>query len=95
MSKYRLPASHDLFQTQTLAELHLEQLEDLWDERRDLERQIEQGGNLHGVHERLAQIRRALGDEMPMDDLVEHWEREIAAGRVPDLDLTIDDVRAR
>ena len=43
VGKYHLPASHDLFQCQTVAELLQEQLEDLYEEVADLERQLDAG----------------------------------------------------
>lgn len=90
MRKYKLPASHDLFLSQTVAELHLEQLEDLYEEREGLERELEAGGGdmsaVRAAQERLEQINRALGEQAG-DDLIDLWEAELAAGRVPNLDM--------
>lgn len=98
MRKYKLPASHDLFQTQTVAELLLEQYGDLLEEKAELESRLEAdpSGRESGlVRERLLAIERAFGDvaEAGRDDLVEFWEAEIAAGRAPDLEMGPSDLQ--
>lgn len=47
------------------------------------------------MRERLAQVQNALGEGkivVTHDKLVAHWEREIAAGRTPDLSLMPEDI---
>lgn len=96
--KYRLPTSHPLFQNQTYGELVLEQLEDLFEEKEDLESALEKDpGAAHAgaLRERLEALDKALGvtQSLTQDDLVDFWEKEIAAGREPDQSMTLEDLR--
>jgi len=93
MGKYKLPSSHALFQTQTVTDLLLEQLEDLYEERSDLMRQLEDGAGAAttAVNARLNKLNSALG-ESSGDDLLDFWDAELKAGRVPDLDMTMEDL---
>lgn len=99
-AKYRLPASHPLFQGQTVAELLLEHYEDLWEELAGLEAaeaRMDDPGRLPQLRERARAIRRALGTEAAAaeDPLTAYWEAEVAAGRVPDMDMTLADLKAK
>lgn len=98
--KYRLPASHPLFQGSTTAELLLEYYEDLWEELAGLEAaeaRLDDVGKLPQLRERARAIRRALGAEAaPAEDpLTAYWEAELAAGRTPDLNMTPEDLKGR
>ena len=88
MEKYRLPASHSLFEEQSLADLLLERYEDLYDEKRTLEKMLRSGGRGYAaMKERLDVLCAALGEQTTTgDSLVDRWEAQIARGEIPDLD---------
>lgn len=100
MTKYRLPTNHDLFQTQSVPELMLEWYEDLYEEMDDIEAAIKDeaivdAAELGRLQRRLETLQKALGMDVRIvtgDPLVDYWEAEIAAGRVPDLDMTLEDL---
>jgi hypothetical protein len=93
--KYRLPANHELFLSRTVSDLQQEQLEDVLQERQDLLAALEDSSLSAGararVSSRLTALSRALGLQTG-DDLVEFWDAEARAGRVPDLDMTVEDL---
>lgn len=96
MQKYKLPTSHDLFQKQAVPELMLEWYEDLYEEKYDLETSLrENEGDMTTLNARLKQIEAVLdehGGVFTGDELIDHWEAELAAGRVPDLDMMPEDL---
>lgn len=102
MAKWKLPISHELFQTQSIGELITEQFRDLYEEKASLESRLKAGhelaeGELARVHERLRSIDRALVDDdaappFEADDLVAFWESEVAAGRTPNLAMLPADI---
>lgn len=74
--------------SQSTAELTLEQLEDLYQTRHELEHSLGQlsGEPLRDALHQLAEVSHALGEEAPSDDpLIDKWEQEIAEGKTPDL----------
>lgn len=77
----------------------LEWYEDLYDEKDALEAQLEEGLDTGQVYSRLAEIDKILeGDDAVSttgDPLIDYWEAQIARGEVPDLDMTVEDLRAR
>ena len=86
INKYRMPATHALFQQQSIAELNLEYYEDLYLRKHELEQEINKGSDTKGLHSALAEINKALGDESASDDpLIDRWEEQIARGEIPDL----------
>jgi len=102
IGKYRLPPSHELFQGQSIEELTLEWYSDLFDELEGLTTLLQTSPNgLSEVgHARLAATQEALGipdDERIVtgDPLIDYWEAEMRAGREPDLDMTVEDLRER
>lgn len=94
--KYKLPTTHDLFQTQSVPELLLEWYEDLYVEYDELTDLVgEMDGNLGPAMRRLEQIQGALGlsdGVLTGDPLVDYWEAQIRRGEVPDLDMKLEDV---
>lgn len=48
------------------------------------------------LRDSIRQINRALGlgPQSTDDPLIDHWERQIAEGERPDLDMTLDDLAA-
>lgn len=86
--KYSRPATDPAFERQTYAELHLEMLEDLHLRRKGLLRDLEDRPADFKAVEELQQLNKALGieGEVSSDPLIDKWERELAAGRIPDLD---------
>lgn len=93
MNKYKLPASHELFQSQSFAELTQEMYEDLYYRKSELESALESGEkdiDREGLLTQLNGVNRALGEtEESYDPLVDQWERDIAEGRTPDLNADV------
>lgn len=72
----------------TTAELLLERYEDLHSERSDLEHKRKSAKLEDWERERLTLVQSILeGEDVSFGDpLIEKWEREIAEGKIPDLD---------
>lgn len=90
--KYKLPPNHPLLLNRSVAELELEFYEDLQIERdRILEQIHDEDSNLDTkqrdeIYVRLNRINEILGYPVEVqDDLIDKWERELAAGQIPDL----------
>lgn len=86
-----MPSTSPLFERQTPADLELEMYVDLLAAREDLLEQLEhvRDPREHAqLHERLAGIARVFGEQADSgsDPLVDEWERDLAEGRVPDLE---------
>lgn len=89
-NKYKLPPNSPLFMEQTQAELQLEMFEDLMVRREELRQRLRDGeteGQASKILEQINAINKALEDEVEVqDDLIDQWERDLAEGRIPDLD---------
>jgi hypothetical protein len=87
-NKYKLPSSHPSFQNATLPDLMIEFYEDLHEERETLEARRRRSKLEDHERDRLTSIQGILDGEAIEfgDPLIEKWEREIAEGRIPDLD---------
>jgi hypothetical protein len=86
-----MPSSSPLFENQTQADLEAEMLADLYANQADLQDRLENTmdpGERHRLVVQLSSIARALGEsEAAADDpLVDEWERDLAEGRMPDLE---------
>lgn len=87
--KYNLPPNHELFQNRSQSDLYGEWLLDLLDERETLRQQLDEGGNLRSIVDRINVINRALGEATEHFDTLERmWDLQVAAGEDPDLDAT-------
>lgn len=88
--KYKRPPNHPLFVGRSYADWTVEMVEDLLERRDEIEQQIKDGllpaskGDLI-----LQRIAEALGEETEGGDaLFDQWERDIAEGRIPDLEAS-------
>jgi hypothetical protein len=98
VGKYKRPPNDPLLLERSAADLMLEFYTDLYEEKADLERALEVPDSGQGPQrERLARLLKILGETATVaeDDLVEQWERDLAAGRVPDLELTPEQARRK
>lgn len=99
VGKYKLPPTHPLFEGQSMAALTLEMFEDLYVRREEIKRDLKDVSSakerlelmdaLQKLDEALGERDEATDPNGPMvtgDPLVDRWERELAAGRMPDLD---------
>ena len=97
--KYNRPPTDQMFVTQTPADLELEMLEDLIFQRDEIMRKLNPEKEEDGVYEpgerahlrkQLSSINDALGVEPDLGDdpLIDAWERELEAGRMPDFSRT-------
>lgn len=87
--KYRLPAYHQLFLERSTTDLEQEMLEDLQLERDALrEKLADFEGDAAELLKQLNALNDALGEKTSEteDDLIDKWEREVAEGKIPDLD---------
>jgi len=95
--KYSLPPQHELFQSQTIAELRTEWYGDLWSSKADIESQLESADfdSQGPLQERLKAICAILEEtSISTDDpLVAYWEEQVARGEHPDLDMTLEDLK--
>lgn len=86
VQKYNRPTSDKLYTSQSEAELLLEMYEDLYARRLEIEAQLEKGGvDAQQALQRIADINRVLGESESEDDVIDEWEAELEAGRIPDL----------
>jgi hypothetical protein len=88
--KYQLPPTHELFQGQSVAELELEFYEDMWAKKEMIEKELDedtQGADRGELYRQLNSVHKALGLETESEDpLIDEWERDLAEGRIPDLE---------
>lgn len=83
--RYHVPPNHPLVMQQSASELLLLYYEHLWRERAQLLTQMEK--NADAVIERLNALNEVLGERTEsVDPLIDEWERELAEGRIPDLE---------
>lgn len=94
--KYDRPINDPLFQGQTEGALQLEWFEDLYQQREEILANLENKvGDQDTLLRHLNAINSALDIEPEVqDDLVEYWENEVLAGRIPDLDMMPEDLEA-
>lgn len=88
--KYNLPPNHELFESQSVAELNLEFFEELMVRRKEVLDELAdeeiRSPDVSQLFKTLNIINKALGlKEEFQDDLVEEWERDLALGKIPDL----------
>lgn len=93
VNKYQLPTSHPTFQNLTLAEMQLEMLQDFAHRRVELRGLLgEKGYDADYLTGQINAINEVFGDSMESwDPLVDKWEREIAEGKVPDLNEQLEE----
>lgn len=85
-----MPPNHELFESQSIAELHLEFFEDMYAQRDEVISLLE-SDEKHIDHEKLYKqlnaINKALDlPEIAADPLIDKWEKELAEGLEPDLE---------
>lgn len=90
VNKYKRPANDPLFRQRTLASLFLEMYEDLHERRLVLSEELERATGLARleIERQIADIARVFAEtsaEASEDELIAKWERELEAGRMPDL----------
>ena len=92
--KYELPPNHPLFLERSVSSLQQEMCEDLLWRQRQLLRRLEDEPDKDGaLLEELNSINKALGEEETViDPLFDKWERELAEGKIPDLDELPEDL---
>jgi hypothetical protein len=86
--KYSSPATDPRFTGRSIAEWTIELLEDTYERREEVKHQIESGQVKFSDGEAiLRRLSEALGEQPTgYDPLIDEWERDLAEGRVPDLD---------
>jgi len=75
-----------------LAELTQEMYEDLFFRKAELEDILESEAKVdrENLLEQLNALNKALGNaQVVLDPLVDQWEKDLAAGRMPDLDAKV------
>lgn len=86
-----MPPNHELFESQSIAELNLEFFEDIMVRRKeileDLENEDIKQEEAGSLYKQLNAVNKILGlEEVSSDPVVDEWERELLDGRVPDLE---------
>jgi hypothetical protein len=86
--KYSKPPNHPLLEQSTAADLYIELYEDLLLRRNTLREELDdRTQDPEKVIEKINEINKTLGDkEEVWDPLVAKWDRELAEGKIPDLD---------
>lgn len=86
--KYNAPSNDPRFLSRSIAEWTIELLEDTYERREEVRQQIESGQVRFSDGEAmLRKLSEALGEQPEgFDPLIDEWERDLAEGRVPDLD---------
>jgi len=86
VDKYKRPASDPLFLSRSWPEWQVEMFEDMLAQREVIVDRLAAGElETKGGLEALDSLNKILGDARVVDPLVDKWERELEAGRVPDL----------
>ena len=88
-----MPPNHELFVSRTAADLQLEMLEDLAQRREELRAQLDQrGADVDRIMEQMNLINEVFGDVPEVwDPLIDKWEKELAEGKIPDLDEQVEE----
>lgn len=86
-----MPTNHELFLSQTEAELYQEMTEDMLFSRQEIRAQLENEdtpiADRSNLWKRLHALDRALGNPTESQDpLIDEWERDLEEGRMPNLD---------
>lgn len=74
---------------QSMSELTLEMFEDMLIKKQEIMEALENADTkqTNALYEQLNVINEALGEKAQVqDELIEQWERELAAGIMPDLE---------
>ena len=94
VDKYKRPSSDPLFLNRSWPEWQVEMFEDMLIQRENILEQIS-NGDVDSKEGKavLDSLNKIWGDdaEAAMDPLIDKWERELAAGKMPDLDEVADD----
>jgi len=88
--KYNRPSTDPLFTGQTAEELHLEMFDDLLVQREEIMERLGKSMDIRdreNLREKLHEINDVFGYKVDMgeDALIDEWERDLEAGKVPDL----------
>jgi hypothetical protein len=91
--RYQLPSNHELFTSQSIAELNMEMFEDMIIRKSEIEKEIPSaaGNHYNDLRDELNEIEKSLksddSESAPTSDpLIDEWERDLEAGKVPDLE---------
>ena len=87
VDKYKRPTNDPLFTTRSWVEWQLEMFEDMHAERERIVEKLEAGEiEAKVAMPALDALNKILGDDKVLDPLADKWERELAEGKMPDLD---------
>ena len=91
VEKYKRPASDPLYLSRSWPEWQVEMFEDMLVQREIIMERVANGevDSKDGLAA-LEGLNKILGDERTVDPLVDKWERELDAGKVPNLDEVAD-----
>jgi len=87
VEKYHRPTNDPLFMTRCWVEWQIEMFEDMHHDRdRILDRLKDGELDSKSAQSALDSLNKILDDEVEIDPLTDKWERELAEGKIPDLD---------
>ena len=91
VEKYKRPASDPLYLSRSWPEWQVEMFEDMLTQREIIVERVASGeiDSKEGLAA-LDGLNKILGDERIVDSLVDKWERELDAGKVPNLEEVMD-----
>jgi hypothetical protein len=87
VEKYKRPTNDRLFMTRSWAEWQIEMFEDMYSERERIADRFRDGDiDSKVAMPALAALNNVLDDSVSIDPLADKWERELAEGKLPNLD---------
>lgn len=87
VEKYHRPTNDPLFMTRCWVEWQIEMFEDMHTERDRIIERLKDGElEAKTAQAALDSLNKILGDDVAFDPLADKWERELAEGKMPDLD---------
>lgn len=88
VDKYKIPTNSPLFQSRSWAEWQIEMFEDMFTRRDELKEKLEDGElDSKVAMPILNSLNKALdGEEFVLDEKVDEWEKELAEGKIPNLE---------
>ena len=91
VDKYKRPSNDALYMSRCWAEWQIEMYEDLYVRREELQERMKDGNSDKASTLKILNSINAYLDETVEveDDLVDQWEKELAEGKMPDLNAKV------
>lgn len=87
VEKYKRPTNDPSFMRRSWPEWQVEMFEDMLGQRETILERVANGeADAKDAAAAIDALNKVLGDERTVDPLVDKWERELATGKMPNLD---------